>query len=181
MAADIPSAVPAELIAGDTWTFERDFGDYPATTWTATLYLEISGAQISQAATASGSDHLFTVAAATTAGKKAGRYKWWIRVTDGSTVVTTEEGWVDVKPDPAATGTRDHRTWARRTLEAVEATLENKATADQLAMSIAGRSLQRIPLPELLEWRTKLKEEVRTQEDPQSGSGRNIKVRFGRG
>lgn len=182
MTAETPAVVPAELIAGDTWAFMRAYGDYEAPTWTATIYLEMSGAAFSQAATADGSSHLFTISAATSAGKKAGRYRWWVRVTDGSTSTTVEDGWLDVRPDPASTGTRDHRTWARRTLDAVEATLEGRATSDQLATTIRDRSISRIPLPELMALRDKLRQEVRTEEKGEAAAlGRNIKVRFNRG
>jgi hypothetical protein len=181
MTAAVPSEVPSELIAGDTWVWTRDLADYLAPTWVATIYFEFAGSQFSQAATGSGSTHTFTIAAATTALKKAGRYRWWIRATDGSTITTIEEGWTDVKPDPAATGTRDHRSWARRTLDAIEATLEGKASADQSAMTINGRSISRIPLVELREWRNELRNEVRTEEQgADAGHGRDIKVRFKR-
>lgn len=177
-----PISVPKELIAGDTWTWSRDYPDYPAGTWVATIYAEMQGSQFSAAATADGTDHLFAISAATSAPYKTGRYKWSVRVTSGSTGYTIEEGWFDVKPNPAGTGTRDPRSWARRTLDAIEATLEGRASSGQLAMSINGRSISRIPLPELTQWRTQLRGEVNTEEKGETaGLGRNLKVRFGRG
>ena len=181
MTATIPSTVPSQLIAGDTWAWTRDYGDYPAGTWAATIYFEFNGAQISAAATADGTTHSFSISAATSAAKEAGRYKWWVRVTSGSEAYTVEDGWADVKPNPASTGTRDHRSWARRTLDALEATLEGKASADQLAMTINGRSISRIPPADLRAWRTELRGEVRAEEQgSNAGRGRDIKVRFGR-
>jgi hypothetical protein len=179
MTAVIPDQVPSELIAGDTWAFTREYGDYPAGTWTATIYLEFSGAQISQAATASGTTHSFSIAATTTAAKTAGHYRWWIRVTDGTTSTTVEDGWLDVKPDPAATGKRDHRSDARQMLDAINATLLGRATDGQLAMAINGRSISRIPLSELRDFRNELRQEVRTDEGGMNaGSSRIIPARL---
>lgn len=182
MTIAIPDQVPSTLIAGDTWAFTRDYGDYPQPTWVATLYAEMGGSQFSQAAVASGTLQSFSVTAAVSGGIKVGRYRWWVRVTDGTSSYTVENGWVDVTPDPAAAGTRDQRSWARRTLDALESTLEGRASSDQLAMTINGRSLSRIPLQELLAWQEKLRQRVRTEEQgATAGSGRNIKVRFSRG
>lgn len=169
-------------VAGDTWAWTRNYGNYPAPTWTATFYAEMKGSQFSSVAVPVGTTQSFSIAAAVTAGYKIGHYKWWIRVTDGTSSYVIEEGWLDVTADPAAAGTRDQRTWARRTLDALECTLEGRATSDQLAMTINGRSLSRIPLQELLAWQDRLRNQVRTEEQGATGgSGRNIKVRFSRG
>lgn len=173
---------PKETIAGDTLRVTRAYSDYPAPTWTATLYAENKDSTFSSEAAADGSDHAFTVSAATSAAIKAGRYRWFVRVTDGSIVETVEDGWLEVLINPAASGNADRRSWARRTLDALEAVLEGKATADQAAMSINGRSISRIPLSELNQWHDKLRQQVRTEEaGAGAGLGRNIYVRLGRG
>jgi hypothetical protein len=173
--------LPAELIAGDTWAWTRSFGDHPAPTWTATVYFENADDTFSAAAAASGTDHAFSIDAATTGAKKAGRYFWSVRVTDGTTLTTVESGWLDVLANPAAAGTRDPRSDVRKMLDALNATLLGRATSDQLAMTINGRSISRTPLEELRAWRDQLKSEVATEEKgAAAGLGRNIKVRFGR-
>lgn len=180
MTAEIPDALPNQLIAGDTWQWTRSYGDYPADTWQATIYFE-GESKISSVATASGSDYSFNINAETTSDKKPGRYKWWVRVTDGTVYATVEEGWIDIKPNPATPGQRDLRSFARRALDAIEATLENRATSDQLSMAINGRTLSRIPIPDLITLRNQLRQEVRTQEKGASaGLGRYIRVRLPR-
>jgi hypothetical protein len=177
-----PETVPSELIAGDTWAWLRDYADYLSSTWTATFYAQNGNNSFSIVATASGTSHSFGMTAANSADKVAGTYRWFVRVTNGTSEYTVEDGWLDVKPNPAATGLRDHRSSSRQTLDAVNATLLNRATSDQLAMTINGRSISRIPLPELREWRTQLMQEVRTEESgSKAGNSRNIKVRFARG
>jgi hypothetical protein len=172
--------VPQELIAGDTWSWVRAFGDYPAPTWTVTYYFENKDKQFSAVATASGTDQLITITAATTSAYPAGRYRWYARAVNGAEAHTAESGWVEVTADPSASGVRDHRSWARRTLDAIEATLEGRASNDQLAMTINSRSISRTPISELTQWRDKLRQEVRADEDESGGAGRDIKVGFSR-
>jgi hypothetical protein len=178
---DTPEQVPSSLIAGDLWLWTRDLSDYPASTWTLTYYFENKDKAFSIAGTPVGATHSFSIAAATTAAYPAGRYLYRVRAVNGSTIYTIEEGWVEVAPDPAAAGTRDTRTWARRVLEALEATIEGKASQDQLSMSINGRAISRLSPEELLTWRDSMRAEVRAEESAlASGRGRTIRARFGR-
>jgi hypothetical protein len=174
----IPENVPSELIAGDTWRWTRALSDYTAPTWAATAYFQNQSHTFSVAGSASGTDHSFTIAAATTATYAAGRYFWHMRVTDGSITETVESGWLEVKPNPAV-GPRDMRSWARRALDAVEAQLEGRATDGQQAMTIRDRSVSRYTLKELLALRDTLRLQALTEEGA-AGSGRDIKVRYGR-
>lgn len=174
--------LPAELVAGDTWSWSRSFGDYPAPTWTATVYFESAAATFSATASASGTDHEFSIDSATTGAKPAGRYRWSVRVTDGTTVATVESGWVEVRTNPAAAGTSDPRSWARRTLDALNAFLEGKASNAQQAVTLNGRSLSTYSLTELREWQQTLEARVRTEEGgTASRRGRTLKLRFKRG
>lgn len=177
----ILSAVPEKLVAGDTWRWLRSFSDYPAPTWVVTYYFENSLKAFSQAASASGADHSVTITAAASAGITAGRYRWFARAVAGAIAETIpkEEGWLEVEPNIGAAGTRDLRSVSRRTLDALDATLEGRATSDQLAMSINGRSISRTPLEELLKWQAQLRSKVQGEEG-RSGSGRIIKVRLSR-
>lgn len=178
---DVPAVLPTALIAGNTWQWDREYGDYPASTWTATAYFENKAKTFSTVGVASGSAHRFTIAAATSAAYPPGRYKVSVRVTDGSQVFIAETGYCEVEADPAAAGTRDTRSWARRTLDAVEAFLEGNASTAQQSMSIQGRSISRWSLPELTAWRDSLKLEVqKEQQGSRAGAGRNLKVRYAR-
>lgn len=177
----VPEKVPASLVAGDTWEWTKDLPDYPRTTWTATFYFENKDKTFSVTGTGSTSVHSFSIPAATTAGYPAGRYLYRLRVNDGTTYKAIEQGWVEVGVDPAAAGTRDIRSDARKMLDALNATLIGKASNDQLSMSIQGRSLSRMSPAELMDWRDRVRSEVRAEEQAASaGLGRNIRVRFGR-
>jgi hypothetical protein len=173
--------MPSSLRAGDTWQLLLTLADHDAPTWSSVLYFEKAGLSFSVNGAASGSQHSFTLAAADSAGKEPGNYKWFIRATAAGIVDTVLEGWLDILPDLAAAKGRDHRGPARVMLDAVNATLLGRASSDQLAMTINGRSISRIPLPELRQWQAQLKQEVRTEEKgAAAGLGRNIKVRYAR-
>ena len=177
---DVPAVLPTSLIAGNTWVWDRSYSDYPAPTWTATAYFEKAGKAFNVAATAEGTAHRFTIAAATTATYPPGRYQVRVRVTDGSQVFIAETGWCEIEVDPAAAGTHDPRSWARKTLDELEALLHRFATTAQQSGSINGRSWSRFDLPTLREWRKDLIQEIAEQERPTGGKGRNIKVRYAR-
>ena len=173
--------VPTSFVAGDTLRFTISVADYPAPTWDLTFYAESGAGSFSQASVDDGTSHSFTIPASTTAGIATGRYFWRIRATDGTIVETVAdlEGWIEAHVNPAAPGNRDMRSQARKLLDAVQATLENRATDGQLAMSIAGRSISRIPLKELLEWEQQLKAQVAVEEGGVNvGIGRNLYVRY---
>lgn len=179
--------VPASFVAGDSWRWLRGLGDYPATTYTVTWYFENGAFNFNAVGTASGTSHSVTIAAATTSAYTPGRYRWYARAVDIATglikeIVKDEDGWLDVIADPAAAGNFDRRTWARRTLEALEATIEGRASQDQLSMSVAGRSISRLSPTELMQWRTELKKEVANDEKGQGpGSLGPLLVRLVRG
>lgn len=171
--------IPGSLVAGDTWSWSAEYGDYPAPTWVATAYFENASESFEVSSTQSGTAHAFGETAANTAAVKAGSYRVQIRVVSGAVAHTVESGWCEVQADPAGEGKVDHRSWARRTLEAIEGFLEGNATTAQQAITIGGRSISRWSVPELMEWRDKLRAEVRVEEQGSAaGLGRDIKVRY---
>lgn len=159
-----PTQVPLKLFAGDSWSWERDFSDYPAPTWTAAWYFEKHNAAFSVSAGVSGSKHTGAVDTATSGPLNPGRYRWLLVVTSGVTRSTIERGWLEIAINPAAAGMVDHRTHARRVLDAIEAVIEGRATHDQASVSIAGRSLSRMLISELLLLRDRYRAEAASEE-----------------
>lgn len=167
MTAQIQHTEPTQVTAGDTWTWTKSLSDYPAGTWTLTYYLRSREGEQSFTATADGADHLVTVAAATTAGYKAGRYGWTAVVTSGSERYRVGAGEIEVLPDPANMGAgQDPRSHARKMLEAIEATLERKATSTQIAMIeyTIGTRGAKFDHKALSELRDKYRSEVKAEE-----------------
>ena len=74
----------------------------------------------------------------------------------------------------------DNRSHVKKVLDALEATLENKASQDQLSYSIAGRSLSRLSPTELIQWRDRYREEYNREVQAEriaQGLGNSNKIR----
>ena len=168
MAHPVPTTVPERLVAGDTWTFKQSFGDYPADpdgdgaagTWTLTTEVVGSSTDLGTfTATASGADHLTTVAAATTAGWAAGDYSFQQFVTENDTGERhlVGQGWLEVVANLATATTFDGRSHVKKTLDALQATILGKASKDQESYTIGNRSLSRMSPEELIAWESHYK------------------------
>jgi len=184
MAADIPNIEPSSANAGDTWRWTRTLADYPASAgWALSYTLINAAAKITINATASGDDHAVTVAAATTAGYAAGTYDWRARVTRSGEVYTVGEGRLTVRNAYSA-ATFDARSHARKTLDAIEAVIENRASSAVAEYQIAGRQLKNIPVADLLALRDRYRAEVKREDAAAAVAAglpdsRRVYVRFG--
>lgn len=182
--ADIPTLEPTTANAGDTWRWNRTLADYPASAgWALSYTLINAAAKVTINATASGDDHAVTVSAATTAGYAAGSYDWRARVSRAGEVYTVGEGRITVRNAFSGT-TFDARTHARKTLEAIEAVIEGRASSEVSYYMIGNRQLRYMTPDELLTLRDKYRAEV-TREDAATAVAaglpdrRRVFVRFG--
>lgn len=159
--------VPAELFAGDAWSWSRELADYPATTHLATWYFENADQTFNVSATASGVKFVASATSATTADYRDGAYNWFLAVTEIATGARTiaERGAATVLADPAASGTKDRRSLNRKTLDALEAVMAGKASNDQLQTSIEGYSISRMTWTELLKAHKRFKQLVAAEEN----------------
>jgi len=183
MTIEIPDTEPTLVYAGTTVAWTKDLTDYPASTYTLTYYWVNTTQRHVITASASGDTHSVSVAAATTALWTAGKYQWASYAVSGATKYRVESGLVEVKLDLQAASEASLRTHARTVLEAIEAVIERRATKDQESMAIAGRSLQRTPIAELLKFRDIYKAEVAREEAAAAGNRngmRRLYLRFGR-
>lgn len=173
--------LPTTIAAGVT--FERDviLADYPAPDWVLSAHLRGSAA-INITATADGTGHKFTVAAATTAGWAPGVFSYVARVTKGAEVHQVEVGTLEILADLAAVEAPfDGRTHAKRTLDAIQAVIEKRATQDQQKYTINNRELWRTPIADLLKLRDTYRTEVRRETATARGKslwGPAVQVRF---
>ena len=79
--------------------------------------------------------------------------------------------------------TGDTRSHNRIVFDALEATLENRASIDQMSMSIAGRSLSRMSPQELRDWYSHYKhlvinEDKVSRRSKGESTGNQVKVKF---
>jgi len=151
----VPTSIPERLVAGDTWTWKDSFSDFPNSSWTLTTEVVGSSTDLGTfTASASGSQFLTTVAPATTASWAAGDYSYQQIITNDTTGErhVVAEGWLTVVADLATATSHDGRSHTKIVLDALEATIQGKASKDQLSYSIAGRSLMRMSANELITW-----------------------------
>lgn len=158
---------PLKLTMGDTWTWTRPGGDYPASAgWTLTYYLSTPGGAAVKTivAAAAGGDFLVTVTAAnsaSTANWAPGLYNWFARVTKGTESYTVGSGKLRIAPDPlTAIATQTH---AEKCLTTIEGALEKCLTqGDVIEYEIDGVKFKKNKT-ELLTLRNAYREEVRRE------------------
>lgn len=157
------SQFPQKLQAGLSFRAEVNAADYPAPDWTVAAILR-GPSSIDIAAAGDGASHVFSVPAAQTADYPAGQYAVSIRAGDGVDVFEIEAGTVEILADVAAMPDgHDPRNHAERTLAAIEAVIEGRASKDQQSYTINGRTLVRTSIAELLQLRDTYRAEVATQ------------------
>ena len=184
-----PTTEPENPIAGDRWAWKRSNlnGDYQNNLYTLSYEARLEGTGstvISLTASASESDYVVEVASATTAAYTPGVYHWAAYITrdSDSERIQIDSGTFEVLADKA-TAITDPRSHVKIVLDAIEATIEGRASLDQMAYSIAGRSLSRTPVQDLLRLKDRYQamysaEKRIERRDNGNGTGTQIKVRF---
>lgn len=164
---DVPTIEPEAIQAGDTLTFSKSLPDYPADqSWVLTYYLvkeSSAGTGLNFAASASGSDHLVTVAATTTAAWTAGNYRMIGRVSKDGEKYTVYEGSVTILPDLASAA--DFRSHAKKVLDAIETALETVASAGWAELEVEGFRGKRFNHSDLLTLRDRYRAEYQRELD----------------
>lgn len=174
--ADIAN-IPSEITAGLTFQVEVEAPEYPAENWTLTLHLRgPSRADV----TRDGVTGHFAVSPAITAAWKPGQYYWAIRAANDDDVRELQKGELTVLPNiGATTGEFDGRSQNQRTLDAVTAVIEKRASLDQERYRINNRELYRTPIADLLKLQTHYRKLVAAEKQRASGNrqwGRKIGV-----
>jgi hypothetical protein len=160
---------PTELVIGDRWLWKRaDLGSiYAPADYSLTYVADkqaSSSTTFSITATESGSEYLIEVASATTAGYTSGTYNWqaYITRTSDSQRLSVARGQWSILANLSAS-TADPRSHVKKVLDAIEAVIESRASIDQMSYSIAGRSLARTPITDLLVLRDKYRSEYMSE------------------
>ena len=163
--ANAPEGVPEEVFVGDFIQFKiSTFStDYPNSTHTMRLVARIStggSTEILITATALNDDYLFTVPSATSGNYTVGDYHYQIEIerdSDNNRIIV-DRGQIKVSTD--YDNNVDPRHHAEIMLGKIESILEGKADSDVSSYSIQGRSLTKLGIEELLEWRNYYRREV---------------------
>lgn len=183
---DIPNTEPTEINPGDTlkWNRQDLSSNYPAPTWTLTYYFRGPDGKFDIAATADGSLFAISETPTTTGTYKPGDYVWTAKVSDGTDTHTIDSGVCIVNVDLATKSPGyDPRSHAKKTLDALEATILKKASKDQLEATIDGIAIKRLDPEQLRSWRKEYKAEYQKEliaEKKKNGkaTGKRILMRF---
>ena len=111
-------------------------------------------------ATALDDDYLFTIPSATSAGFTPGHYHYQLEIerdSDNERIIV-DRGAIDFSTD--YDNNVDVRHHAEIMLGKIQSILEGKADSDVSSYSIAGRSLTKLGIDELLQWRDYYRREV---------------------
>lgn len=178
---------PTELRAGDSWLWTRSPGARtPADGWTLTYFVKNRLHAFSIATTVNGAgEYAVAEAASATAARAPGEYTWAAIATKAAEQYTESLGSFVIRPNFANGGVLDTRSDARRRLEAVEAVLDNVASFEQLEVTIGSSALRKMPRGELIQWRDRLRAQVRNEQYAARVAaglpeGRDIQIRFAR-
>lgn len=189
-AASAPEGSPETVVVGDFIQWKRSdlVGDYPVATHSATYVARITGGGASEIqVTATGSDpgyYLFTVTSAESGDFVPGYYHWQLEITEtasGNRIVI-DRGHFTAIPDLDVANT-DPRSHAEIMLAKIQTILEGRADSDVSSYSIQGRSLAKMSISDLLQWRDYYRREVlKERRDSNIRLGRQtsstVKVRF---
>jgi hypothetical protein len=150
---------PTTITQGERIEWTKDFCDYPASLYSLEYRFRGTGPGFNVAATAAGDAFVAEVTTANSAACSLGRYDWqaWLTETaDSTNKFVVASGRVKVLRGftSAATGNIDLRSDAKIALDAVNATLLNAASSDQLEYEIStpagSRKIRRMSRVELL-------------------------------
>ena len=181
---------PETIIVGDfiQWRKIPEYADYPPSTYSMEYVARITAGGSTEIKLA-GTDYdssawLFQVSSAVSADFVAGFYHWQleaVRNSDSERLVI-ERGTFTAVEDLDVNGA-DPRTHAEIMVDKIESVLENRADSDVDDYSIAGRSLTKMKVKDLLYWRDYYRTEVtkeKRQELIKRGKRVNstVKVRF---
>lgn len=180
---------PIEIRKGTLvqWTRADFTGDYDPSLYRLQLRARSSDGKSEIELTSSegtDGDHLFSASSSVTGSWFPGEYYFQVeveRISDGERV-DAYSGRFIVLPDLDLSGD-DPRSHAELMLDKIESILEGRADKDVSSYSINGRSLTKLTIEELMDWRGRYRAEVqalRAKESRKQGriGKHNIQARF---
>lgn len=154
------------IVAGNTinWKKPNLYSDYPNSAYVIVYKATLNGTP-GTSFTVTGSvtteEWLFKITDGNSATFTPGIYQWNLYVTKSATDerIRIDSGVLEVVPNISTNTSVDVQSHARKVLTAIEAVIEGRASQDQMSYSIAGRSLSRMSIDDLLTFRNRYKAE----------------------
>lgn len=159
MAATRP---PAEIAVGESFEWSLGLADYsPADGWACSVYFR-GPEEVDLAGVVDGAAFDFTIGTSTF--QRAGSFVWRAVATRTGERVVVDGGRIRLVANlEESTNLGDQATHAERMVERLEAALEGTADRNVLSYTIAGRSIERIPIAELESMLARYRRRVRSE------------------
>lgn len=158
---------PKEITAGFQYSWTESLSDYPADNgWVLKYILLNASNKIEFESIPDNSSHLIELTPETTDEFIAGVYTLYkyVEHTDGRKFQITSFSYT-INASPISATTLDTRTHARKMLEALEALELGRASVQQKAFSIAGRSIEYLTPEEIIKWKNHYQRVVFAEEN----------------
>jgi hypothetical protein len=187
--SNAPEGEPIKIVVGDfvQWKKSSLAQSYPPATHSAEYVARITAggaSEIKLPATERTGYYLFQASSVTTAAFETGYYHWQLEITQTSTNnrIVVERGEFEAIADLDNNGA-DPRTHSEIMLDKIEGLLVGRADKDVSSYSIQGRSISKMTIADLLQWRDYYRKEVsRERRENAIALGRptktTMKVRF---
>lgn len=163
---EAPEGEPLKVVVGDfiQWKKTALAESYPPALYSANYVARITGGgstEIQIPAVERTNYYLFTASSATSASFEPGFYHWQLEITQTSSNnrVVVERGEFEAIQDLDVNGA-DPRTHAEIMLDKIESLLQGRADKDVSSYSIQGRSIAKMSIVDLLQWRDYYRKEV---------------------
>jgi hypothetical protein len=163
---EAPEGEPLKIVVGDfiQWKKSSLAETYPPALYSANYVARITAGgatEVQIAATETSSYYLFTVSSATSAAFVSGFYQWQLEVTQTSSGnrIVVERGEFEFVQDLDNNGA-DPRSHAEIMLDKIQSLLQGRADKDVSSYSIQGRSIAKMSVVDLLQWRDYYRKEV---------------------
>jgi len=164
--SNAPEGEPLKIVVGDflQWKKTKLAESYPTSLFSAEYVARVTAggsSEIKLAAIERPDYYLFQVASATSEDFLPGYYHWQLEVTQTSSGnrIVVERGEFEAIADLDNNGA-DPRTHAEIMLDKIEALLQGRADKDVTSYSINGRSISKMTVTDLLQWRDYYRKEV---------------------
>jgi hypothetical protein len=177
LAPTIPTTEPSRFAAGETVSWTKAVADFPNTDGYSLVYAFGGPTAFSNVTATSESDGSYsvTIAAATTVALTPGVYRWQSYAESGLERYAVESGQFVVTA--SLLGGNPVVSQAVKTLAVIDAALENRLTSDIESYTILGRSVNKIPISDLIKLRATFAAQVWKENNP-GKAGPSRKVTF---
>ncbi len=171
--------IPDRITAGESVAWSVSLSDYPASeSWVLTYTLVKAGLKISIIAQADGDNHLVQIPFATTAGYQAGTYHFQAHAANGTERYLVGQGKIEILPDFAEQSAGyDARPWYDVAIDALEASVQGRASKTQMSQMVGKVQVQHMTLDEQLTALRRLKS-IRYSKTFVKTGGKKLGVRF---